>query len=186
MCRNWPSHVDIISIKIPPIMLGLYFCLLHRLGFVMLVQGYFFLVNKVNSLKPGYAWCISELNRHEFRKKLGFTQKAITWMNGNIWVLITTQLEFVLGGFNWQWFSIGSGNGLRMDRRQAIAWTNDNAAHWHLYASNGLNEFIGCLWINLIEIRTSNIPVWTTTFKVSVLQINVPVYPSMMSGIKLC
>ena len=36
--------------------------------------------------------------------------------------------------------SIGSGNGLVPNRRQAIAWTNDDPVHWHIYAALGGNE----------------------------------------------
>ena len=44
---------------------------------------------------------------------------------------------------NWQYVSIGSGNGLTPNRRQAITWTNADPLHWRTYASLGLNELTG-------------------------------------------
>ena len=42
--------------------------------------------------------------------------------------------------YNWQYISIGSGNGLALNRGQAITWTNDDSIQWPIYASPGLNE----------------------------------------------
>ena len=42
----------------------------------------------------------------------------------------------------WQWYSIGSDNGLVPNRRQAIIWTNDGLGWWRIYASFNLNELI--------------------------------------------
>ena len=38
---------------------------------------------------------------------------------------------------SWQYASIGSGNGLKPNRRQAITWTNADPVHWHIYAALG-------------------------------------------------
>ena len=38
---------------------------------------------------------------------------------------------------NWQYTSIGSGNGLAPYRRQAITLTNDDPVHWRIYAALG-------------------------------------------------
>ena len=38
--------------------------------------------------------------------------------------------------------SIGSGNGLASNRRQAIACTDFDPVHWHVYAGDELNKFI--------------------------------------------
>ena len=40
-------------------------------------------------------------------------------------------------GSNWQQVSIGSGNGLAPNRRQAIIWTNADAVHWLKNAALG-------------------------------------------------
>ena len=40
-------------------------------------------------------------------------------------------------GSDWQWVSIGSGNGLALNRRQAITWTNANPFHRRIYAALG-------------------------------------------------
>ena len=40
-------------------------------------------------------------------------------------------------GSNWQDVSIGSGNGLAPNRRQAITWSIDGQVHWRIYAALG-------------------------------------------------
>ena len=45
-------------------------------------------------------------------------------------------------GSNWQYFSIGLDNGLALNSRQAIIWTNDDLFYQRIYASPGLNELI--------------------------------------------
>ena len=41
---------------------------------------------------------------------------------------------------NWQKASIGSGNGLAPNRRQAIIWTNADPVRWRIYAALGRDE----------------------------------------------
>ena len=48
--------------------------------------------------------------------------------------------EFCFQGFNLQYSSIGSDNGLPPNRRQAIMWTNADPIHWHIYAALGGDE----------------------------------------------
>ena len=43
-------------------------------------------------------------------------------------------------GYNLQYGSIGSDNGLAPNRWQAIIWTNVGMLYWCIYASLGLNE----------------------------------------------
>ena len=45
-------------------------------------------------------------------------------------------------GSNWQYPSIGSGNGVALNRQQAIIRTNDGIAYRRIYVSPGLNELI--------------------------------------------
>ena len=52
-------------------------------------------------------------------------------MNGNIKICSL--------GFNQEYSSFGSDNGLAPTRRQAIIWTNDVLVSWRIYASLGLN-----------------------------------------------
>ena len=40
---------------------------------------------------------------------------------------------------NWQYASIGSGNGLVLNRRQAITWTDDDSVYRRIYAALGGN-----------------------------------------------
>ena len=40
---------------------------------------------------------------------------------------------------------IGSDNGLSLNRRQAIIWTNDGKVYWRIYASHGLSELMSFL-----------------------------------------
>ena len=42
--------------------------------------------------------------------------------------------------------SIGSGNGLAPNRRQAIIWTDDDPVHWRIYAALGGDELINHWW----------------------------------------
>ena len=42
--------------------------------------------------------------------------------------------------FNWQYRSIGSGNGLAPNRRKAITWTNADPVHWCIYAALQAHE----------------------------------------------
>ena len=65
----------------------------------------------------------------------------------NVWkkdtdILIQTSLKFVLQAVNCQYVCNGSGNGLVLNRQQAITWSNDDPVHWYIYASSGLNELI--------------------------------------------
>ena len=48
--------------------------------------------------------------------------------------------EFCSQGFNKQYSSIVSDNGLAPTRRQSIIWTNDGLVYWRIYASLGLND----------------------------------------------
>ena len=48
---------------------------------------------------------------------------------------------------NWQYASIGSGNGLAPNRRQAITWPNADPVHWHMYAALGGDE-LNHYWSN--------------------------------------
>ena len=43
-------------------------------------------------------------------------------------------------GFNGQWFSTGSSNGLAPNRRRAITWNNADPFQWRLYAALGVDE----------------------------------------------
>ena len=49
------------------------------------------------------------------------------------YILVRISLKFVPKGPNWQWASIGSGNGLAPTRRQAIIWTNAGPVHRRIY-----------------------------------------------------
>ena len=43
-------------------------------------------------------------------------------------------------GYNQQYSSIGSDNGLALTKRQAIVWANDGLGYQRIYVSLGLNE----------------------------------------------
>ena len=58
---------------------------------------------------------------------------------------------------NWQYASIGSGDGLAPNRRQAIIWTNADPVRWRIYAALGGDELIksspvNMPWFAIIEI----------------------------------
>ena len=68
-----------------------------------------------------------------------FADDILKWIffNENIWILIKLSLKFVPNG---QQTSIGSGNGLALNRRQAIIWTNQGLVYWCINASLSLIE----------------------------------------------
>ena len=53
---------------------------------------------------------------------------------------------------HWQSANIGSGIGLGLNRREAIAWTDGDPINWRLYASPGFNAFssLECLVLVLL------------------------------------
>ena len=67
-------------------------------------------------------------------------------------------------GSNWQYVSIGSGNGLAPNRRQAITWTKAYLVHRRIYATLwGLGRWVN-EWVNFTHLipRTEycRIPGW--------------------------
>ena len=50
---------------------------------------------------------------------------------------IKISLEVCSWGSNWQWPSIGFGNALAPNRRQAISWVNADPIHWCIYVALG-------------------------------------------------
>ena len=56
------------------------------------------------------------------------------FLNENDIIPIQVSLTYVP---NWQKVSIGLGNGLAPNRRQAITWTNVDRVHWRIYAARG-------------------------------------------------
>ena len=45
--------------------------------------------------------------------------------------------EVCLYESDWQYVSMGSGNGLAPNRQQAITWISDDPGHWRKYAVQG-------------------------------------------------
>ena len=54
------------------------------------------------------------------------------WLNSDLYFTETCSQESI-----WQWGSIGAGNGLTPNRRQAITWTNTDPVHLPIYAALG-------------------------------------------------
>ena len=62
------------------------------------------------------------------------------FLNENFWISNIISLKcFIYSGSNWQYGIIGSGNGLALNRRQAVIWTNDGLVYWRIYESLGPN-----------------------------------------------
>ena len=61
--------------------------------------------------------------------------KAFSWTKSLYFFSNFT--EVYSQGSNWQWVSIGSGNGLSPVRCQAIPWTNADPIRWRIYAALG-------------------------------------------------
>ena len=70
--------------------------------------------------------------RHFGRRQLQMHFLEWKWQNtDSIFIEICSQISNV-------WYtSIGSGNGLAPNRRQAIAWTNADPDHWRICAAHG-------------------------------------------------
>ena len=83
----------------------------------------------VNSSPPGQ-------NGHHFGR-WHFQMHFLEWKWYNS---ISNFTEICCQESNWQKASIGSGNGLVPNRRQAITWTNDGPVHWRIYAALGGDE----------------------------------------------
>ena len=78
--------------------------------------------------------------------------ECIEWKLSN---LNYNLIELCSLGSNWQYGSIGSGNGLAPNMRQAIIWTNDDLGYWCIYTSLGVNEQ---WWVDNVYIHhNSNI-----------------------------
>ena len=63
------------------------------------------------------------------------------FLNENDRIPIRMSMKFV-SKIPIEYASIGSGNGLAPNRRQAITWTNAEPVHWRIYAAlwgDGLN-----------------------------------------------
>ena len=58
----------------------------------------------------------------------------------NFLIFIQISLRLVPIGFNWQWDSIGLGNGLVQNRQQAINWTNGVLVDWFNMSSQLLSH----------------------------------------------
>ena len=71
------------------------------------------------------------------------------FVNEKFCILIQISLKFVP---KWQYVSIGLGNGLAPNRRQAITWTNDDLVHWCIYVALGGDELTHCSLGDLDEI----------------------------------
>ena len=59
-------------------------------------------------------------------------------------------------GRNWQLVSIGSCNGLAVNRRQAIAWSNDDPVYRRIYAAIRRDEVTQFMWDGLKQWRYIN------------------------------
>ena len=64
------------------------------------------------------------------------------FFNENVCLSITISLKFVPKGPTNNIPALVPDNGLGLNRRQAIIWTNDGLVYWCIYASLGLNEWI--------------------------------------------
>ena len=58
---------------------------------------------------------------------------------------------------NWQYGSIGSDNGLTLNRRHTIIWTSDGLGYWHIYASISLDELT--YWGRVTHICVGNLTI---------------------------
>ena len=78
----------------------------------------------LNSSPPGQNGC-------QFGRQY-FPMHYLEWKR---WNSDSNSIEICSQDSNWQYASIGSGNGLVPNRRQAITWINGDPIHWCIYAS---------------------------------------------------
>ena len=65
--------------------------------------------------------------------------------------------NYILMKFHWSLFirvqlTIGLDNGLALNRRQAIIWTNADPVHWYIHAAIGGDELTMHESFNILEI----------------------------------
>ena len=58
------------------------------------------------------------------------------------WIFFNENDKIPTQESNWEQTSIGSGNGLAPNRRQAITWNNDDPVHWCIYVEVGGDELM--------------------------------------------
>ena len=83
-------------------------------------------------------------------------------------------IEFCSQGFNWQYVSFGSGNGLVPRRWQAMTWTNADPIHWSINVSPDNN----CLYTHFHQ---SNIKILMIYLHNSMA--HVPLIPMRDTGL---
>ena len=83
--------------------------------------------------------------------QMNFLQRKLLYFDSNF-------IEICSQGPSWQKPSTDSDNGLVMNKRQAIIWTNDSLVWWRIYASHGRNGLKNAyeLW-NLSAITFSTL-----------------------------
>ena len=77
--------------------------------------------------------------------------------------------------FNWQKVSIGAGNCLVSNRRQAIIWTNDDSVHWRVHVASTPRR--PCVW--RIQIHYDDVIMGAMASQITSLTI---VYSTVYSG----
>ena len=92
---------------------------------------------------PGNTITQLVLDRHLPLDKMAAISQT-TFSNTFLWMkslyFDSDFIEVCLQGTNWQWYSIGSGNGLMPNGRQAITWTYADPVHCCVYAALGVDE----------------------------------------------
>ena len=98
---------------------------------------------------------------------------------------LQNSIKFVPMSRNWQYATVGSGNGLALNRRQAIIWINDGSVYWRIYASPaGLDEFnvdYKCKGFSSFQIIEKHIVTGLISIDLIHKSQNAPVpYPTML------
>ena len=80
------------------------------------------------------------------------------FLKRTIWYFDANFNEIYSEGFNWQYVIIGSGNGLALNRWQAIIWTNGHLIRRRIYAALGVE-------LNALMLAHKGKPFAHSTFK---------------------
>ena len=106
-------------------------------------------VHQQSKYWPSSQWIPHCLCRKDYQRTINSSSPG---QNGhhftdNIFRCISGNKSFVFWSkFHWSLF-LGVENGLVMNRRQAIIWTNADSTHWRIYAALGGDEFMCSVYV---------------------------------------
>ena len=104
------------------------------------------------NIKP-FSVCISHCGQDKMAaiSQSTFSSAFFLMWTIEFWITCHWSMLLILGS-NLQYCCIGSGNGLALNRRQAIIWNNVGISYWRIFASLDLNELSAAYYHQLADI----------------------------------